>query len=126
MGETILIDTDYAPNLATDIELDDTEGGKYLIVYSTGEQSHDLGLSIVPDTEKFRALIEESGMKIVAHGESDISLASLIYGLNHPARILYKSTMQDIQKFLMEKFNGRFEEDDRVFRKELNKIHENQ
>jgi hypothetical protein len=26
----------------------------------------------------------------------------------------------------MEKFNGRFEEDDRVFRKELNKIHENQ
>ena len=126
MGETILIDTDYAPNLATDIELDGTDGGKYLIVYSTGEQSDDLGLSIVPDTEKFRTLIEESGMKIVAHGESDISLASLIYGLNHPARILYKSTVQDIQKFLMEKFNGRFEEDDRVFRKELNKIHENQ
>ena len=123
-GKVVGIDTDYAPDLA-EIPLRNTnspDGEKYLIIYTSSNETDDLKLSIVPDNDYFNALIAENNLQVVAEGKSNISLSALAYGLQHTERTMYRSTMQDINYFITNNIISRFEKDDEFLRTELNKL----
>lgn len=110
---------ELAPQVS-DVELDDTITGKFLILNTTVENG-DMYYSIVPDNEYYRNIIDVNGFDIVASGESAVSIAKLIYGLNHSERVLYKRFVQDIR----ETIDDRYSRDDALLRTELNKIGKN-
>jgi hypothetical protein len=67
-------------------------------------------------------MVKEYNLKVVARGESDISISSLSYGLQHSTRLLYKSLVQDLNYFYSNNIMNRFENDDKLLREELNKL----
>lgn len=119
----ITIDTDYSPDLA-DVPFRSVQGLEegFIIVYTSGKDSDDLALSILPDNDYYNNLVKENNLKIVARGKSNVSISSLSYGLQHSTRLLYKSLVQDLNQFYFNKVNGRFEKDDEILRTELNKL----
>ena len=119
----ITIDTDYSPDLSdTPMRAAINGPEKFIIVYTSGKDSDDLSLSILPDNDYYNELIKTNNIKVVARGVSDISISSLYYGLQHPTRILYKSLVQDLNYFYHNNIGTRFEKDDEVLRTELNKL----
>ena len=121
----VTIDTDYAPNLAEDIPMrspDKDQPEEFVIVYTSGKDSNDLALSILPINNYTLELIHANNLTVVARGSANISLSSLSYGLQHSTRLLYKSFVQDINAFYMTHIFNRFESDDRLLRTELNKL----
>ena len=119
----ITVDTDYCPDLS-DVPLRAPEKipENFMIVYTSGKDSDDLALSILPDTEYYNDLVKVYNLKVVAKGFSNISLSSLYYGLQHSTRILYKNLVQDLNQFYHNKVGTRFEKDDEILRTELNKL----
>ena len=121
----IITDTDYAPDVADDVQLRAPEGDEpeeFMVVYTTSKDSNDLALSILPINEYTLNLVNVNNLTVVARGSSNISLTSLSYGLQHSTRLLYKSFAQDVNAFYMNHAYGRFESDDKLLRTELNKL----
>lgn len=123
-NKVIGFDTDYSPKLSEAPLRKVQEGGeeKFMIVFTSGKDSDDLALSILPDTDYYKLLVSTNNMKIVAKGVSDISISSLSYGLQHSTRLLYKSLVQDLNYFFKNNVDHRFENDDELLRTELNKL----
>ena len=115
-------DTDFAPSLS-DVTLraaEDVE--EFMVVYTSSKDSDDLSLSILPINEYNLNLVRQNNLKIIARGESTISVSSLAYGVQHSTRLLYKSLVQDMKHFYLNRVSNRFEEDDKLLRTELNKL----
>jgi hypothetical protein len=122
-NKVIGFDTDYSPSLSdTPLRSADSGPEKYMIVFTSSKDSDDLALSILPDNEYFNNMVKEYNLKVVARGESDISISSLSYGLQHSTRLLYKSLVQDLNYFYSNNIMNRFENDDKLLREELNKL----
>jgi len=116
----ISMDSDYAPT-NSDIKLKMNTTGekiKFILVYTTSDDPYT---AIMEDTEDNRKTIEEYGLKIIGHGETDISIPELIYSLNHSSRIQYKSTINDLIEYSY-KLRDRFTKDDKEFREILNNL----
>ena len=122
-NKVIGFDTDYSPSLSdAPLRSADSEPEKYMIVFTSSKDSDDLALSILPDNEYFNNMVKEYNLKVIARGESDISISSLSYGLQHSTRLLYKSLVQDLNYFYSNNVMNRFENDDKLLREELNKL----
>lgn len=87
----VTMDTDYIPDSNTPYELErQPEFIKYLLVEVP--VADDTYVAVIGDTEDNIKMIRESNMNIIGQGETCVSLGSLIYGLNHPTRVSYKSS----------------------------------
>lgn len=113
----LTMDTDYAPENATELPLNKSEGPtKFIILKSTGQLEDCSGI-ILKDTEEVRQFVEENNLTIMASGVSEVSLAELSYAVQAPARQLYRATMADINELL----GNRFIQDDYAMRTICNK-----
>lgn len=121
----MVFDTEYCPKLAEEVTLEkETEKPVSFIIveFDAREQSGDPIISIVHDNEINRSIIANLDGKIIGSGTSDIALPALIYGLQHPTRLLYKDTMSSINEFIDKFIKDKFIEDDRNLRETLNTV----
>ena len=113
----IVMDTDFAPENAREVKLNQSEGPtKFIVLKSIGTMEDHSGV-LLKDTEEVRQFAEENNLTILASGVSEVSLAELSYSLQAPARQLYRATMADITELL----DNRFIQDDYAMRTICNK-----
>ena len=125
INDIMTFDTKYTPPLANNVELcrEVKEPVKFIMVeFNAREQSGDPLISIVTDNEFNRAIIENLEGRIIGSGTSEIALPSLIYGLQHPTRLLYKDTIAGINEFVEKYLKDKFLDDDTVMRENLNTV----
>lgn len=123
----VTFDSDYTPELAFGFPLftQVKEPVSFLIVEVNSEDnSHptDPMISIVVDNDHNREIINQSSIcKIIGSGSSDIAIPALMYGLQHPTRILYKNTMSKFNEFIAN-IGDKFNDDDALLRGLLNTL----
>ena len=117
-NSVITCDTDYLPK-ESNIKLNENENNekiKFFIVDISN--NHDVNYAILEATMDNLTIIEEKKLPIIAEGYSYTSMAKLIYGLQHPERLLYKSFISDLNEIL----ENRYTQDDMLLKNELNKL----
>lgn len=111
----LTLDTEFAPKYSTETLGEKEEEFNFLIVkYIAGE---DISISLVKeDQENINRLdkLMDEGFPVYVLGRGTAkhtNITELIYGLNHPTRVLYRSAVNDI--------SSAFTEGDDLFRKSL-------
>lgn len=125
MIEIMEFDTDLMPKLAENIKLNREvkDNVPFLIVeFNAREYSGDPLISIVADDEYNRSIINNLQGRIIGSGTSAIAIPALMYGLQHPTRLLYKDTISGINDFLDKYLKDKFTKDDEQLRETLNTI----
>ena len=123
--EILTFDTDYIPPLADKIAVtrETDQPVSFLIVeFNAREQSRDPLISIVTDNEYNREIIKSLEGRIIGNGTSKIALPALMYGLQHPTRLLYKDTVSGINEFINKYLKDKFTTDDSQLREALNTL----
>jgi hypothetical protein len=94
----LIMDTDYAPKFSNRNMGDNKEVIKYIIVSIPTFDKNDLNYMLFEDTEEAREDISKmEGIDIVAEGTGyNTNLAKLTYGLNHIARTMFRSGVNNI------------------------------
>lgn len=119
----ITFDSDYTPELADEFPLItkvDKEIPFIIVEICPNESNRDPMISIIPDNVHNRDIISQSNYyNIIGSGISNIAIPALMYGLQHPTRILYKNSMSKVNEFTANMTN-KFNEDDALLRGLLN------
>lgn len=94
----LIMDTDYAPKFSNRDMGDNKEVVKYIIVSIPTFDKNDLNYMLFEDTDEAREDISKmEGIDIVAEGTAyNTNLAKLTYGLNHIARTMFRSGVNNI------------------------------
>lgn len=125
MIEIMEFDTDLMPKLADNVKLNREVKSNvpFLIVeFDARELSGDPLISIVADNAYNRSIIDNLKGRIIGSGTSSIAIPTLLYGLQHPTRLLYKDTISGINEFLNKYLKDKFTKDDEQLRETLNTI----
>lgn len=125
MIEIMEFDTDLMPKLADNVKLNREVKNNvpFLIVeFNAREHSGDPLISIIKDDEYNRSIINNLQGKIIGSGTSTIAIPALMYGLQHPTRLLYKDTISGINEFLNKYLKDKFTKDDEQLRETLNTV----
>lgn len=113
------MDTDYIPKteLLKDIQIHENEDFNLLVV--AVPVVDDYYFSIIRDDESNNDLIKQLGMTVVGHIKSKVKLSDLLYGLNHPTRVQYKSACGALKMYI----DQLYIDDDKDLRTLFSQVH---
>lgn len=120
MMNFIEFDTDLMPSLS-DAQIEPDTGkdtGFAILEFLVAAESEDPNIMIVPnedlESENIKDLIEKGICRIVGGGITTKSIPSLMYGLQHTTRLMYKHTIQEMTR--------KFTTDDEFIKASFNNI----
>ena len=104
MMNFIEFDTDLMPSLSdAQIEPDNGEDKGFAILeFLAAAESEDPNIMIIPnenlESDNIKNLLDQGICRIVGGGITTKSIPSLMYGLQHTTRLMYKHTIQEMTR----------------------------